>query len=167
MRWDELFAELEAEFSASAHQESEAEITDMMHAEIATLSFVDRIRHRFGEELNLRLRNGEVRRGRVNDVTNAWVMLHEGHRRYLIPYAAIAAAWPLGGAASPASGVAAKITLGNALRALARGGVDVGVVTDGAALRGRLGKVGSDFVDVHAERAVLTVAWSALLSVEA
>ena len=167
MRWDELFTELEAEYHAALREETESEITEMVHAEAATIRFADRIRGRVGERLTVRLRNGETRQGRVNEANNVWSMLHEEHRRYLIPHSGVAYAWPLGGAAARIDGIAGRLTLGYALRALAGAGIEVRLVTEGGELLGRIGKVGADFCDLHTPTALITVPWAAILTVEA
>lgn len=167
MRWDELFTELEAEYHAALREETESEIAEMVHAEAATIRFADRIRGRVGERLTVRLRNGETRQGRVNEANNVWSMLHEEHRRYLIPHSGVAYAWPLGGAAARIDGIAGRLTLGYALRALAGAGIEVRLVTEGGELLGRIGKVGADFCDLHTPMALITVPWAAILAVEA
>lgn len=166
MRWDELFAELEAEFLAAEREETDAEIVEMVQAELATISFVDRIRGRVGEPITVRLRNGENRSGVLHEANLAWLMLHEGGRRFLIPYHGVAFAWPLGGAAPELAGVAARLTLGYALRTLAGSGLEVHVFSEGGELRGRIGRVGADSCDIHAQTTVITVPWRAILSIE-
>ena len=166
MRWDELFTELEAEYNAALREETEAELADMVHAEAATIRFADRDRGRVGERLTVRLRNGQTRQGYVKEANNVWSMLHEDHRRYLIPHRGVAFAWPLGGAAAGVEGLAARLTLGYALRALAGAGIEVRLVTEGGEHRGRIGKVGADFCDLHTPAALLTVPWAAILAVE-
>lgn len=167
MRWDELFDELEAEFSAAFRQESEAEIVDMVHAEAATVPFADRIRHRVGQAIHVRLRNGETRQGTLNEANHVWVMIHDHTRRFLIPHTAVAFAWPLGGAAPELSGVSTRLTLGYALRKLAAAGLELRVLTDGGELQGRIGMVGADYCDVHSAAGVLAVPWQAIISIEA
>lgn len=166
MQWDEVFAELEAEFAAALREEDEAELAAMLHAEAATVTLADRIRGRKGHALQVRLRNGEIRSGKLQEANNVWLMLHDEHRRCLIPHAALSSAWPLAAAAPPLQGVSAKLTLGHALRALAAQSLSVYLLTDGGSVRGRIGRVGADFCDVHAKTGVLSVPWAAILSVE-
>lgn len=166
MRWDNLFAELEAEFDAAERDEAEAEIIEMVQAEMVTVSAADRFRAKQGSMLTVRLRNGENRSGEIREANLAWIMLHDDRRRYLIPYSAIAFAWPLAPVAGQASGVSSRLTLGYALRALSAEGIEVHLLTNGGALRGVIGRVGKDFCDVHTPTAVMTVGWQAILSVE-
>lgn len=167
MRWDELFTELEAEYNAVLREDTEAEIAEMVHAEAATIPLADRIRDRVGERLTVQLRNGQTRQGVLNEANNAWLMLHEEHRRYLIPHHGVAYAWPLGGAASKIDGIAGRLTLGYALRVLAGAGIEVRLVTEGGEQQGRIGIVGADFCDLHTRAAIITVPWTAILAVEA
>src|SRR5699024_5525986 len=166
MRWDELFTELEAEYNAALREETEAELADMVHAEAATIRFADRVRGRVGEQLTVRLRNGQTRQGYVKEANNVWSMLHEDHRRYLIPHRGVACAWPLRGSGAGFDGIAARLRLGYALRALAGAGVEVRLVAEGGEHRGRSGRVGADVCDLHTPAALLTVPWAAIPAVE-
>lgn len=166
MRWEQLFEELEAEFLAASRNEAEGDIAEMVHAEAATVPFASRIRHRVGEALNLRLRNGQTRRGVVREANHVWTMLHDGRRGSLIPHAAVSFAWPLGGAAPEQEGIATRITLGYVLRRLASSGVDLLVVSDGGDLRGRIALVGADYYEVRTETGVVAMPWHAIISIE-
>ncbi len=166
MRWDELFEELEAEFSAAHRKENDAEIIDMVHAEAATIPFADRLRHRVGQRIQVRLRNGETRQGILDEANLVWSMIHDRNRRFLIPHAAVAFAWPLGGAAPELNGIPARVTLGYALRKLAAAGLDLRVLTDGGELHGRVGMVGADYCDIHGAAGSHAVRWDSIISIE-
>lgn len=166
MRWDDLFEELEAQFSAAAHDEHEAEIPHLVHAEAASISLSERIRHRVGHELNVQLRNGEKKYGILDEANLAWIRLRHDVHRFLIPLHGISYAWPLAGAAPRLSGVEAKLTLGYALRKISENGFEVRVLTDGGTLIGRIGMVGSNYCDIHTQTAILAVAWSGIISIE-
>lgn len=166
MTWDGVFAELEAEFQAAQIQEVEEEIPHLVHAEVATIRLVDRIRFQRGNDISVRLRNGELRKGLVHEANRAWVMLHDSHRRYLIPYPAISYVWPMSSAAPQARGIESKITLGYALRTIAQAGFSVRLVTDGGELYGQVGMVGADYCDFYTVTAVVTLPWEAIITVE-
>ncbi len=166
MRWDDLFDELEAEFDAALRREQEEEIPHLVHAEAATVSLADRIRHRVGQRLHVRLRTGDLREGTVDEANHAWTMLHDGPRRSLIPHTGVAYAWPLAGAAPELKGISARLTLGYALRKIAESGMTVRLLTLGGELHGRVGLVGTDYIDVHTPTAALAVAWDAIVCIE-
>lgn len=166
MRWDELFEELEAEFSAASRLETEAEIAEMVHAEAASVAFADRLRHRVGEQIHVRLRNSETRQGVLHEANHAWMMIHDRNRRFLIPHAGVSFAWPLAGAAPTLEGIASRLTLGYALRKIAGAGLGVRLVTDGGSLNGRIGMVGADYCDLRSRTGVVAVPWAAIVSVE-
>lgn len=165
VRWDSLFADLQAQWEAELRAGDDAEIRDLAQAEAAGTRFGDRLRARRGASLTLRLADGSDRVGTVGDVAQEWVLLAEGERRHLVPVAAIALAWPLAGAAPAPSAIERGLGLGHVLRALAGEGQDVVVRTHGGDHTGLLARVGADHIDVAATTGVLSVPWSALLSV--
>lgn len=167
MRWDELFAELEAELAGAKRQDTEAEVIDMMHAEAATIRLRDRIRHMSGSPINVRLRYGHTRRGVLTEANGTWLLLREDHRRHLVPIEAVAYVWPLRQAAPPLAGIMARLTLGHALRKLAEAGMDLQFLTEGGEITGRIGIVGRDYCDVHTPTGVLAVPWTAILAIDA
>ena len=167
MAWDDVFAELAAEFAAAEREEDEARLGDLVAAELAGTTFADRCRARGGSRLTLRLADGSSRTGTVRDATRAWVMLADGDRRTLVPLSAVVLAWPLHGSAPEPGLVEKRIGLGHALRALAEEQVAVLVRTTAGDHRGRIVRVGADHLDLAAEPGVLSVPWRALLSVDA
>jgi hypothetical protein len=165
VRWDSLFADLQAQWEAELRADDDAEIRDLAEAEAAGTRFADRLRARRGAPLSLRLVDGSDRGGVASDVANEWVLLAEGERRHLVPVRAIALAWPLGGAA-PAPGVLERgLGLGHVLRGLAGEGQEVVVSTLGGDHPGLLVRVGADHVDMATPTGILAIPWSALLSV--
>ena len=166
MAWDEVFAELAAELAAAERDEEEARLGDLVAAEVAGTTFADRCRARRGKPLTVRLTDGSSRTGTVRDATRAWVLLTEGDRRVLVPLSAVVLAWPLRGSAPEPGPVEGRIGLGHALRALAEEQSAVLVRTAAGDHRGRIVRVGADYLDLAAEPNVLTVPWRALLSVD-
>ncbi|WP_156251926.1 hypothetical protein [Pseudactinotalea terrae] len=165
MRWDSLFADLQAQWEAELRADDDAEIRDLAEAEAAGTRFADRLRARRGAPLSVRLADGSDRVGMVSDVAHEWVLLAEGERRHLVPVSAIALAWPLGGAAPAPGPIERGLGLGHVLRGLAGEGQDVVVSTRGGDYAGLLVRVGADHVDVAAATGILTIPWPALLSV--
>ncbi|WP_156224575.1 hypothetical protein [Pseudactinotalea suaedae] len=165
MRWDALFADLQAQWEAERRADDDAEIRELAEAEAAGTRFGDRLRARLGAPLTLRLVDSSDRVGVVKDAAPEWVLLAEGERRHLVPVAAIAMAWPLAGAAPAPGAIERGLGLGHVLRALAGEGQAVVVRSRGGDQTGLLVRVGADHVDVAAGLGILSVPWSALLSV--
>ncbi len=104
--------------------------------------------------------------GAVTDVTRSWVLLGRTGREELVPLAAIASARGVVHRACPLGEVAARLGLGHALRALARDGAAVVVVTAGGQTRGRIDQVGADHFDLVDDAGGATaVAFGELLTV--
>jgi hypothetical protein len=150
MRWEALFADMEAQLDAARVADLAAEVADLTRAERATVALVARLRAAAGTALAVRVGGGEVVTGSVLDVAEQWLLLADGPRRALVPLAMVQAVSDLPLAAQPSDGgvVGRRLTLGHALRALARDRVVVRVALDGGEVVGRLDRVGADHVDV-------------------
>lgn len=166
MRWDDVFAELAAEFAAAEREEGEAQLGELVAAEAAGTTFADRCRARRGQPLTVRLQDGSTRSGTVRDATRAWVLLADGDRRSLVPLSAVVLAWPLHGSAPEPGPVEARLGWGHALRALADQRLSVLVRTAAGDHRGQIVRVGADHLDLAGGPEMLTVPWQALLSVD-
>lgn len=165
VRWDALFADLQAQWQAEISADSDAEVHELAEAEAAGTSFADRLRARRGSMITLRLADGSDRAGVVTDAAPEWVVLAEGERRHLVPVSAIAIAWPLAGAAPAADRVERGLGLGHVLRALGNQGQEVVVRTHGGDHAGVLVRVGRDHLDVAGSTGVMSVPWTLLLSI--
>lgn len=150
MRWEALFADMEAQLDAARAADLAAAVADLTRAERATVPLTARLRAATGTALTVRVRGGEAVTGTVLDVAEQWLLLADGPRRALVPLPAVQAVSDLPVAAQPSSGgvVARRLTLGHALRALARDRVVARVALDGGELVGRLDRIGADHVDV-------------------
>lgn len=166
MHWDEVFAELQAEFEAAEQAEAHIRVLELAEAEVASTRLADRLRARRGQRLRLRLTDASDRDGEVADAGDGWVVLAQGERRSLIPQHAIVTARSLAGSAPGAGAVERALTLGHVLRALGQDGVVVLVHTAAGSHRGRIVRVGADHLDLADDAAVLSVPWHALVSVD-
>lgn len=149
MRWERLFADLEAQFEAAAEAEFAGEVADRSRRELALVPLADRLRSSDGE-VQLGLGAGEVVRGVVVGSGPDWVLLADGGVETLVPLPAIGWIRGLSTAAEPSSSVVtARLGLGHALRGIARDrATTVVVLTSGDRVTGTIDRVGADFVDV-------------------
>ncbi len=156
-RWDELFADLEAQALAAEQAELESEVADRVRREVATLRLVDRLRPLGRARIRVAVLGAAQVDGVIADVGPDWLLIDESPtRQALVPLAGLLSlAGALRYSAAPGSegAVAQRLTLGYALRALARERAAVTVILrDGSARTGTFDRVGADFVElaVHA-----------------
>lgn len=167
MRWEALFADLESQWEAARREDDEARLADLTEFEMGRTTLSDRLRARLGAVVRLRLSDGTDLTGVVIDAAPAWLLLRVESRSVLVPVSAVATAGPLGPVAPEAGTVEARLTIAHVLRAVAREGAQVRVRVPGAALLGRIVRVGADHLDVVPDGgAAVTVALAALVAVE-
>lgn len=143
-RWTALFADLEGELDGAEAAELDAEVADRTRAEVARLGLADRLTAAIGRPLAVTTPAGTVR-GTLADASPAWLLLDDT----LVPATAVLAIDGLPRESEPPGPVRSRLTLGYALRALARDAAEaVLTCTNGAAFHGRLGRVGHDFVEI-------------------
>lgn len=153
MRWERLFADLQAQLDAEHLRDVDAEIAELATAEIGLTAFTDRIRGCRDRQLTLRLADGGVVAGVISDATAQWVLLAQERREVLVPVRSVVSAWPMGGVAPPTGVSESKVGLGHALRALAAQERVVTVRTSAGDERGWIARVGADHVDLIPEDA--------------
>ncbi|MGR0159499.1 hypothetical protein [Paenarthrobacter nitroguajacolicus] len=178
MRWDSLFSDLEAQFSAERVLETESEIADRARVELAGIELCDRLRGAVGAEIKIVLVDGNIVRGRLSHVGSEWLVLSEG-RQWFVPYSSVLSYQGLGRVAlKPSSRMQQSLGIASALRVLARDRSEVAVhltarTGDGSKLHGVLDRVGRDHFDLavipHGEvrragnvSAIVTVPFSSL-----
>jgi hypothetical protein len=153
MRWDDLFDDLEAQLSELADAELADEISQRRRTEVSKFRLVDRLRPAFGHRVAITAL-GQVRTsGLVANVGPDWLLLHEDRgAEALIRLGAVTTVSGLGTlSAQPGSEgkVAARLTLGHALRGIARDRSAVAIrLCDGGPLAGTVDRVGADFFEV-------------------
>ena len=153
MRWDDLFADLEAQAEAAAAAELAAEVEDRTRWEFGLVRLVDRLRAAGDATLSLTLSGVGPVHGRLVETGPDWVLLAEaGRRELLVALPAVLGVTGVGSHSDvPGSEgeVGRKLDLRWALRGLARSRTGVQVLlTDGTVLGGTLDRVGADHVDV-------------------
>lgn len=171
MRWERLFADLEAQLDAAAGAARRAEVAEATRAERATVTLGDRLRASVGSRLRVVVADpaacpeAEVE-GVVVDAAPEWFLLDvAAGRQGLVPVAAVRRACGVAAFSAPAAGtVERRLGLGHVLRALARDRAAVRVVTDSGVVPGTLSTVGADHIDVLDRRggATTTVPFAAV-----
>jgi hypothetical protein len=154
VRWDSLFADLEAAAEAERRREYEAEVAEQARAEFAAVQLVDRLRAHVGQPLSCGLREGIRLEGVLGDVGPQWLLLGNAAGEVLVPVASLLWVEGLGRAvAAPTGEVGRRVGLGVVLRRLAIQRVPVRLaLPTGGQVTGTIDRVGADHLDlaVHA-----------------
>lgn len=183
MRWESLFADLEAGLEAAEAAELAAEVSDRTRAVLARLRLVDRLAAARDAEATVGLRACGLASlsGRLVDLGPDWLLLAEGPGREAV--VALAGVLAVSGLGAPSrepgteGRVESRLGLRAALRGVARDRSPVSVVlVDGSSLYGTIDRVGADFLEVAEHppgehrraglvRAVRTIPFTALAAV--
>lgn len=152
MRWQQLFADLSAQFDEAASAGQRVDVAARARAETSAVALADRLRGSEGAELGLQCRGAGWVRGRLADAGRDWALLDdERGGELLVALAAVRVVSGLGRlTAVPEEGpVRSRLDLRRALRGLARDRSPVRVVLDdGTALSGTVDRVGTDFLEL-------------------
>ena len=134
MRWDGLFADLEAQLAHGQWQDTEAEAAELTRGERASITLAERLRGVLGGELQLQLVGGDRVQLTVSAVGESWVGGHDHAGGLLVPLAAVQAVdASLVVAAPDSSPGRRRLGIGSAYRVLSR-------VRAGVEVRGRDGQ---------------------------
>ena len=168
MRWDRLFADLEARFDELADAEAAAESADRERVAIGAVSAIQRLSGSIDRQVRVRLAGGASVGGVLRTVGPDWLLLTEGQGRdCLVTLAAVTAVEGLTASTGPEmTALAQRLDLRRALRGLARDRSPVAVAMSGwtggsaglgagaygptgsAELTGTIDRVGVDFIEV-------------------
>lgn len=167
MRWEDLFADLEAQLASEEAQVLEEVSEDVAAAEEGRTALLDRLRARVGRMIEVGLRTGEVRSGVLRDCGESWLVMSEHGRDVLVPFGGLTWLYPLEGVDATTSVALSRLGLGHALRAIAAGEGVVAVHTPGRALVGYLTRVARDHLDIELvpQATIVTVPFGAVVSV--
>ena len=153
MRWEQLFADMEAQLAAASQQALEEEAADQARTEYSRVRLTERLQARHGEPVRALLTGAVPVEGRIRGLGAGWVTLEDRGVEHLVPLTA--ALWweSLGRGWDPgADPVQLRLGLAHALRALARGRARVRVRVAGGGplgeLDGTIDGVGADFFDL-------------------
>jgi hypothetical protein len=152
MRWQQLFADLGAQFDEVEAVAERAEASSRARAEVGGVHLVERLGGAVGATIAVRCRGAGQLSGTLVDVGSDWLLVEEdAGREALIAGAAVSAVAGLGRRTAAADGsvVRARLDLRRAVRGLARDRSAVQVVLcDGFSLTGTVDRVGADFVEL-------------------
>jgi hypothetical protein len=153
MRWQQLFADLEARFEAEQDAAERGETSSRGRHEVGALRWVDRVAGALGSPVVLLCRGAGPVAGTLSDVGSDWLLLIDDRgRECLVAAAAVRAVSGLGRRTAPAQEtgpVRGRLDLRRALRGLARDRAAVQLVLDeGTVLFGTIDRVGADYVEL-------------------
>lgn len=159
MRWEDLFADLDARFEELADEQMWAELADRQRVAIGQTRMMQRFAGAIGVGVRVRTAAGQVVSGRMAQVGPDWLLLDQAAGRELL----IATRWitavegVVRATALPPSDVERRIDLRLTLRGIARDRSPVTVTVPGASagqpdtgteLAGTIDRVGRDFVEL-------------------
>ncbi|WP_312179482.1 hypothetical protein [Arthrobacter sp.] len=148
MRWEALFADLEAQLAAAGQAGLESEIAERQRGEFSVVSLSDRLRSQIGLPLKVHLDAPGAVTGALAQLGSGWLLLQASAGSHLVPLEAIRMVEGMDRFAAPEEGKV-KLGLQAALRGLARDRYPVYLQLRGeqAALYGSIDRVGRDFLE--------------------
>ncbi len=153
MRWQQLFADLQAQFDEEEAAAERSEAASRTRAEVGAVRLAERLRGALGFPVVLGCRGAGHVSGVLTVVGVDWLLLAgEGGREDLVARGAVLTVGGLGrrtAVPEVAGGVWSRLDLRRAVRGLARDRAVVQVVLDdGVVLTGTLDRVGADYVEL-------------------
>jgi hypothetical protein len=153
MRWQQLFADLQAQFDEEEAAAERSESASRARAEIGAVRLAQRLQGAVGSRLTLTCRGVGQVPGVLVEIGADWLLLDDdGGRQCLVASAAVRAVAGLGRATAPPEPegvVRVRMDLRRALRGLARDRAPVQLVLDdGGVLTGTVDRVGADYVEL-------------------
>jgi hypothetical protein len=153
MRWDGLFADLEAQAEALDIAERAAEIDERARLEIGRIRLLDRLRPAVGLPVRLQCRGAVTVTGPLRRVGPDWLLVDEGgEREALVVLAAVLGVSGLARLSDVPDSegvVESRLGLRHALRGIARDRSAVRITDQsGATVDGTIDRLGADYVEV-------------------
>lgn len=149
MRWESLFADLEAQFEAEAARNQNSEIQEIVRIERARQTLMQRLSRHLDTPIEVQLLGAERIGGRLAGIGKDWLVLHHGGSEELIPVQALAW-WTASEAGGGPEAGERRVSFSQALRVLVRdrARVSIGGVDGQLLASGTIDQVGRDFVEV-------------------
>jgi hypothetical protein len=153
MRWQQLFADLQAQFDEEEAAAERGDAASRARAEVGAVRLADRLRGALGLPVVLGCRGAGSVSGVLTDAGVDWLLVAgDGGREDLVALRSVLTVGGLGrrtAVPQPAEGVWSRLDLRRALRGLARDRSVVQVVLDdGVVLTGTLDRIGADYVEL-------------------
>lgn len=153
MRWDGLFADLEAQAIALEQSERAAEVEERTRGEIGALGLLDRARAAVGLPLRLQLAGSLAITATLVRMGPDWLLLDEGAGREVVVASdrlvSVRGLVRFSGTPDSVGVVESRLGLRHALRAIARDRSAVRLhLVDGSTVDATIDRVGADFVEV-------------------
>lgn len=151
-----LFADLAGQLEVAEALDLDSAVADLTRAETATITLDDRVRAAVGLPLQLLLVGGLDLQGELREASSEWLLLVSAGREVVVPLRSVESLRGLGVRAAPGAGAPGSgrprsvLTLGHALRGIARDRTVVRVRTPHREHVGRINRVGKDHLDVAA-----------------
>lgn len=150
MRWQDLFADLEAQLRHAELREQEVEVSDRTRRERASVSWTDRMAASIGADLQLTTPVGPLR-GRLDDLGKDWLLLADprGSGATVVPTDAVLTVAGATRGADADRGLGRRFGIGVALRAISRDRAVVQVQErSGSQVIGTIDVVGADYLEI-------------------
>lgn len=164
MRWERLFAEMEARFEELADEQASAESADRERVATGSITARQRLAGALDHPVRVRLAGGLTIDGTLRSVGPDWLLLAESaNRDCLVPWSSVTVVQGLTLATGPEpTGLDLRFDLRRALRGLARDRAPIQLILSGWAdeagpagaarstgeLAGTIDRVGADFVEI-------------------
>jgi hypothetical protein len=172
MRWEQLFADLEAQLAEEETAVERQEDASRARSEWGRLRWADRLRGSLGQPVTVGCRGAGEVAGRLVEVGVDWLLLEDGQRRDVLVAQRVVRT--VGGLTARTAedtdpgAVGRRLDLRWALRGLARDRAAVHcLLDDGGAVTGTVDRVGADFVELAEHPADLPRRRSAVTGVRA
>ena len=150
MRWEKLFAEIEAQSGDVARAERDAEILDRTEGEWAATSWRDRLAP---GPISLRVAGLGRIDGSLARITGAWLLLQTDAYEVIVNPDWVSAVSTSASRAKPLSALERRMTWVHAIRMLQREGARIHVVrADGSSVDGTARLAGKDFVEIKTDQ---------------
>ena len=148
VRWDALFADLEARLAAEDDMDRDLSAAELARAEAAALTLAERFLASIGHPVVLRTRSGAGVRGEVSGAGADVLLLRDGADLVVVPAAAVASVSGLARTGATARSARSRLGLRSVIRELAVAREPVRLLAGAREVRGIVHRVGADHLDI-------------------
>ncbi|WP_062078102.1 hypothetical protein [Demequina globuliformis] len=152
MRWEQLFADLEAQARASEEAQWRGDVADRTRSERASIAWGERLLASVGRAVTVTCTDGERVSGTVIEAGSLWCLLEDGAgRSVVIPAPAVVAISGLAPSAAQARVVDSRLTFATLVRGISRDRSRVALALGSGDVQGVIAVVGADYCDVRTD----------------